>query len=131
MGICLIPSSAINENFNNFASWSYSGFMDFRIRLAKEIGINLEEMKYFEILSGFNNKQKGKDWENVNDDIVPLLIHSDCDGNMPPETCAKVVLRLRQLISTWKNGDYDKQQAVKLADAMDRCVRENNNLEFI
>jgi len=122
MGLSLSPGGA---------SWSYSGYMDFRIRLAKEIGINLAEMEGFEILGKHSGVETIKSWENVNDDIKILLVHSDCDGIMKHKKCAKVLPRLRQLISKWDDNDYDKQQALKLISGMEKCVRKKINLEFI
>ena len=48
--------------------WSYSCFHEFRRKLAAEIGIDLDDMDGFEgTLS----------WDDLKDDIVPLLDHSD------------------------------------------------------
>jgi hypothetical protein len=106
------------------AQWSYSGFMDFRIKLAKEIGINLREMEFFK------KEQTGMSWKNVKDNIKPLLIHSDCDGIMLPKTCAKVAPRLRQLVSEWEDS-HDKRQAIELAKGMDECVKKRISLRFV
>lgn len=88
----------------NVASWSYSGFNTFRERLAKEIGLNLSDMV------GFGGKKK---WPK--DDIVPLLNHSDCDGELKPTMSLEV--RLRELISKWEY-DYDHAMALVLAGLM-------------
>jgi hypothetical protein len=104
------------------AHWGYSGFHYFRVKLASEIGINLDEMAHF--------AEDGKSWENIEDDIKPLLIHSDCDGDMKPEICAKVAPRLRQLIKDWDDC-YDKQQAMELARGMDKCAKAKKPLVFI
>lgn len=149
------------------AQWSYSGFNAFRRRLAKEIGINLDEMPGFspdfkDILEekgweAYRNAKiaamsnsKGK-WEDVVDDIVPLLRHSDCEGIIPPEICATVGPRLAELIKDWPEtvtfetdpfwqekgyskemtlADHDTQQARSLVEGMRRAALEGLPLDF-
>jgi len=55
------------------AAWSYSGFGNFRRKLAEEIRIDLNAME------GFGGKTK---WDTVKDPIKYLLNHSDCDGHL-------------------------------------------------
>ncbi len=91
-------------------------------------------------------------WDDVKDDIVLLLYHSDCVGELTSEQCAKVAPRLRELIGDWPDkmapfktnkelqaigykeeyiyDDYDKKNALLLADQMEECVRFNVPLIF-
>jgi len=114
------------------AHWSYSGFMRFRRHLAKEIGIHLDAMEGF----GFDESPRTLiKWDRVHDPIVPLLDHSDCDGDLSVEECRTIAPRLRELVQGWSDDpdlreSFDKQQALKLADAMDICGREGRRLEF-
>jgi len=116
------------------AHWSYSGFSEFRLRLANEANIHLKSMQGF-----------GGSMEWSNDDIVPLLHHSDCDGDLSPEDCAKVAPRLLELISEWNSMQerftgpempedfifrYDKQQATLLAQQMKYCAENKVKLQF-
>jgi hypothetical protein len=103
------------------ARWAYSGFMSFRRRLANEIGMDLNKMEGFDGDIPFSNYQ---------DVILPLLDHSDCDGELTVEECKKVAPRLRQLVSAWEDNDYDKTKALQLADGMDYAVECNEPLEF-
>ena len=103
------------------AHWSYGGFHAFRCRIADEIGINLDEME------GFGGS---KSWDEVNDPIVPLLNHSDCDGHLTPEECRIVYPRLIQLVSHWDDNDYDKINALELAKGMKICSEQGENLLF-
>ena len=136
------------------AHWAYSGFMRFRTRLAAEAGIALHCMKGFaggptgkpfEILtisgqSEESGKMPGFDkyigsqpvisWDGVKDDIKPLLNHSDCDGILTPEECAKVAPRLRELVSAWPDDDRDKRNALWLAEGMDEAASKGENIEF-
>lgn len=120
MGLAFVQSSA---------SWSYNGFHEFRTRLAKTIGINLEDMV------GFGGN---KEWKEVKDPLKYLLNHSDCEGSISPKRCGLIAPRLLEVISTWKDeGEgtfdiegYDKRQALMLAKSMKDCAEENQKLEF-
>lgn len=124
------------------ARWAYGGFMRFRERLANEIGICLELMEGFKkrienwkSVYGEENfpsflPTKPLKWDKVKDDIVPLLLHSDCDGKLSVEECKKVAPRLRELIKEWDDNDYDKQQAILLAEGMEDCIKKNKSLIF-
>jgi len=136
------------------ARWGYSGFMNFRTKLAAEAGIALLCMKGFasspigkgfDVLtiageSGESGKMPGFDkyvgrqqiisWDSIKDDIKPLLDHSDCDGILTPEECTKVAPRLRELVSAWPDDDRDKIKALLLAEGMDEAVNSGENLEF-
>ena len=103
------------------ASWSYSGFDEFRHRLALEAGIDLYMM------DGFGGDIP---FDSINDPIKPLLDHSDCEGELTPEECATVAPRLRELVSNWDDEDYDKRHALYLAEGMDEAASNNENLRF-
>lgn len=104
------------------ASWSYSGFMSFRARLAAKIGLDLGQMQNF--------NGGSRPWEDIIDPIKNLLNHSDCDGELSPEECAVIAPRLRQLVEKWADYDYDKQMALRLAEGMETCATINQPLEF-
>ena len=103
------------------AHWAYSGFNRFRARLAKQIGINLDSM------IGFGGNHS---WESVSDPIKPFLNHSDCDGNLTVDECWAVAPRIQQLISDWKDDDYDKIHALELIEGMKNAVASLEPLEF-
>lgn len=109
------------------AGWAYSGFMRFRIKLAKEIGIELDKMKGF---VGFDGKH-GKTWDGLTDPIIPLLNHSDCDGDLSPEECKAIAPRLRELVAKWPDTDFDKLSAIELAEGMEVAAAADEPLEFI
>jgi hypothetical protein len=102
------------------AQWSYGGFHIFRTKLAAEIGIVLDDMK------GFNGQTS---WEGLTDDIIPLLNHSDCDGGLPPDECRKIAPRLRELVSKWPD-EFDKNQALELAEGLELAAKENEHFLF-
>jgi hypothetical protein len=119
MGIDFSPSEA---------HWSYSGFHSFRKRLAKEIGINLDEMEGY-ILGETYSDKKSKSWKGIKDPIRYLLDHSDCDGHITPKRCKRVAQRIRKLVDGW-GSDYDKTNALYLAEGMEQAAKENINFEF-
>jgi len=103
------------------ARWSYSGFNRFRDRLANELGFSIYEMR------GFGGTRI---FSEINDDIIPLLDHSDCDGSLTPDECAKVAPRLRELVKGWSDEDYDKVKALDLAEGMELAASHGEELEF-
>jgi hypothetical protein len=118
-----------------FASWSYSGFNDFRTRLARVIGITLNDMSGFGFLAEKAGKQsKNIDWSEVDDPIVPLLDHSDCEGELDPKTCAKVAPRLRELLDKMDSDTteerYDREQGLLLVEAMKQAAKTKKPLKF-
>jgi len=96
------------------AHWSYGGFIHFRARLAAEIGVTLADIA----------------WDKVDDTIVPLLDHSDCEGELTPNECQRIAPRLRELVARWPKGDFDRDQAERLASGMEFANKNNEPLEF-
>ena len=106
------------------AHWSYSSFNSFRHKLAKEVGIDLDEM------DGFGGR---KSWARVKTPLKWLLNHSDCDGQITAKRCAKMAPILRGAVLQWvnlKEHEYDLEQALELAEGMRECGRRNKPLIF-
>lgn len=152
------------------AGWSYSGFHQFRKKLARAIGIELDQMEGFytdetkKILEtkGWEDyhaaieedlRRPKISWDTVKDPIKLLLHHSDCEGILTPEECAQVGPRLRQIVENWEDtmhlvldadarqalphyppemhlDNYDKVNALSLADGMEEAARTGQDLEF-
>jgi hypothetical protein len=137
------------------AHWSYGGFNNFRTKLAAEIGIVLDIMQGFvktdderlfrdERWNDHQLKPLNGDyprvhlakfpmpWGKIRDPIVPLLYHSDCDGQLSPTECGSIAPRLRELVEDWEDGEtsYDKYNALLLADGMEEAAKRNEPLEF-
>ncbi|MCP1180516.1 MULTISPECIES: hypothetical protein [Bacillus] len=104
------------------AHWGYSGFNNFRRKLAREINLDLDAME------GFGGDFS---WDLVKDDIKDFLNHSDCDGYLTSEQCKIIYPRILELVKNWPNEDYDKQEAIILAEDMKYCHENNLILEFI
>jgi hypothetical protein len=113
-------------------NWSYFGFHDFRVKLAREIGIDLNQMHGFFAPWRGQKEEDFKDisWDTVSDPIKLLLDHSDCEGELSPQECALVAPRLIRLTAQWPADDYDSIEALRLASAMMDCAIKNKPLEF-
>lgn len=113
-----IPSEE-DLDYNEKASWSYSGFNMFRDRLVRTLGL----------ARGIKDL-----WQNplpyTNHPLYPLLMHSDCDGELSPAECARIVPVLKAAVAGWPSGDYDRVQALRLAEHMSLCVEMNRELGF-
>ncbi len=147
--------------------WSYSGFGEFRKKVASQVGIDLFKMEGYHNVDKNILNEKGWDaydkaikefdyanqipWENIDDPIVPLLNHSDCDGTLEPEVCGPLADRLEEIIKDWPDtitfatdeahrkfgypeimtiDNYDKVNAEKLIEGMRYAVEINQPVEF-
>lgn len=103
------------------ASWAYSGFARFRARLAAQVGL----LNYNAISSTDDPR-----FEKIKDDaILPLLAHSDCDGDLSAKECKTVGPRLLELVASWPD-DYDKRKAIELAGGMALAAKKRQKLRF-
>jgi hypothetical protein len=126
--------------------WSYSGFIDFRVRLAAEIGITLKNMPGFESLARKETNTNvaqvrdallrlllGPDMMEVIQNVPPpksmlkwpspereplvlLLNHSDCDGKLSAKECGAIFPRLLEIAKTWSA----KEDLEHMAESYDR-----------
>lgn len=107
------------------AGWSYPGFSDFRQTLASKINIFLSDM------DGFGGSAS---WDTVNDPIVDLLHHSDCDGELTPEQCRLIAPRLGELIALISDAEdptgYDRENGQLLKEGMELAASLNQPLVF-
>lgn len=106
--------------------WSYGSFSDFRVSLARLIGMNLKKM------DGYCRDPQAlpKSWKKWESDPICLLLnHSDCDGELSPEDCARCAPRLRELVGQLTDV-YDVQHGLILADYMDECAKRGVPLNF-
>lgn len=102
----------------------YSSFGDFRIALANQVGINLNEMQ------GFGGKIP---FDTINDDVKILLDHSDCDGEILPDDCTKLAVRLRGIMQTLPKevGDWNTYaHCERFAKGCELAASKNEPLDF-
>ncbi len=102
---------------------SYGSFARFRDALARQIGINLDEYE------GFGGE---KEFITVNHDIVPLLNHSDCDGDLDVEDCKKVVNGLNSILENFNETlEFDPNFKDKIIQFRDGCLDAISNNEIV
>lgn len=110
------------------AAWPYVAFSIFRGALAAHEGIDLDRME------GFRNKGDDRarvSWDGVTSPLVPLLNHSDCDGELTPDECRQVAPRMRAVVSViWPPGHYNHEAGLLLADGMDAAAAAGEPLQF-
>lgn len=116
------------------AHWSYGGFARFRERLAAAEGIDLPRMVGF--CDKYGRHDDGSEclattrWDTVKSDLVPLLNHSDCDGELTPQECARVWPRLQEILLTFAPDDYDRREGLVLVREMQDAADGGYDLEF-
>jgi len=107
------------------AHWSYSGFNEFRHRVAKSIHIDLDEM------DGFGGSTP---WKKVRNPLKYLLNHSDCDGKLTPHQCKLIAPELKRVIKSWNDADegieYHIENGLGLVAGMEQCADRKEALVF-
>lgn len=110
------------------AQWSYGGFHHFRQLLAAEDRIDLDYMQGFT-----KDPETARPWSEVSTTLLPLLNHSDCDGELTPEECGQILPRLKEIRLTWKETDadpWDVQHLDALIDVVTYCATTGVNVDF-
>lgn len=106
----------------------YSAFHGFRMKLAEKIGINLMEMEGF--------TADGKPWKDVDSKLVPLLYHSDCDGELTVEECKLIAEGLTEVLENLTDdGDEPpfysfKSRVEQFRDGCLDAIEKNEPVEF-
>ena len=110
---------------------SYSGFNNFRKRLCEAVGIDGAPI----YTPGFSDEAKyqAANTAAMAHALGPLLMHSDCDGELSVAECAQCIAPLREVCRTLNGGpnaEYDRHFGIALSEAMLIAVREGKPLEF-
>lgn len=114
------------------AAWSYAGFYTFRRRLLLQVaGVDLSTMEGFAHQAGVPARN-AKRWSDLPaaEPLLALINHSDCNGDLSPEQCAAIAPRLRTVIASWPEADYDRQNATLLASGMELAASKGERLRF-
>lgn len=103
----------------------YSSFNRFRTMIAEKIGIKLEDME------GFGGN---KSFSEVNHPIVPLLDHSDCDGELSVEECKSIVEGIDLILSDFNvktdEDVYFVRYMKQFSDGCKLAISRNENIQF-
>lgn len=126
MGLTITPLGG-DFDFTRRPKWSYGGFNRFRTRLCDLAGLGrLDAYQWF---------GGDKPWPEAKAEaLVPLLAHSDCDGDIQPEHLAALAVRIEGLLPGLTEGvadQYDYQQAVKLIACCREAADKGVPLEFV
>lgn len=97
---------------------SYNGFGAVREELAATIGVNLD------VMVGYGGHTP---WDTVDSPLVPLLHHSDAEGDLGPQECAAIAPAVREAAPRLPvNGEW----ALRLADIMELAASFDRRLLF-
>lgn len=99
----------------------YSSFNTFRVNMAKMIGMDLNKME------GFGGDTP---FSQFDDDLCILLDHSDCDGDISPEDCKKLSVRLDELIKKMHPQTSVYQFAKQFSAGCKLAASRNETLKF-
>ena len=106
------------------ARWWPDGFNRFRERLAVILGVQWETLLT-------NVREAGYPPPPYKEPLMYLLFHSDCEGDITWRQCERIAARLREVVASWPEGDYDRDQALKLAEGMGEAFRRHRSIEFL
>lgn len=117
----------IQKSESTGIGFSYSGFMRFRYHVVQLMGIDTGD--------NINIFKSGAAKKIPEDDpLFEFIFHCDCDGQLDEYQCKEMGPRLKTLLEGWNPSDaYDQQEkedGLKLADAMIRCGNEEAALIF-
>jgi len=105
----------------------YSSFNDFRNALAKQIDIDLNDY------IGYGDKGT-KDLESITHDIMPLLNHSDCDGELSPDECRQIAKGLDDILTNFKETDKQpynfKDDIIQFRNGCQNAAAKNETVDF-
>lgn len=97
------------------------GFNDFRRRVSRSLDMDLDRWWN---AGGPRLRHEGEDIEALR----PLLMHSDCEGDLSPAECAQVAPVLRRVVEAWK-GDYDNRP-MRFVELLEECAAKGLTIEF-
>jgi hypothetical protein len=108
----------------------YSSFNQWRTEIASHIGINLREMDGYK-MQGFRIIP-GLPWDDwVDHDLYPLLIHSDCEGELTPDECRRIANALGEILPKMDpENEYLLRKTKQFHDGCQRAALLNQVIEF-
>lgn len=108
------------------ARWSYTGFNQFRKRIAQSLGLALE--------IDYEGRWIQQDWEKWDKDWLIFLTHSDCSGQFTHSQCGRISKKLKDVLEKWEPKDiqylYDIEHGLLLVDAMKYCKDNKKNMRL-
>ena len=99
---------------------SYSSFNEFREKIAKSIGFDMNEFQ------GFGGKRS---WNEMKSPIKALINHSDCAGDLTVEEMKPLIPELEKVLLTWEDSWF-KTCLAELIESMQLAIKSKQPLEF-
>lgn len=121
MGLDLRLMLPVDSDQGGHVGISYGGFMRFRERLCETAGWG-DIHDYV----GFGGE---KPWP-VDELIVHLLHHSDCDGQLHGWYVEGLANAIRAIVRLWPEDDFDRQYGERLASMVERAEKAGGIVEF-
>jgi hypothetical protein len=94
VGLSLAPADEPAGELS--ADCSHTAFNEFRFQIAAAEGIDLGAM------DGYGG---ARGWEEIVSPLVPLLDHSDAEGDLSATACAQIIPRLTEIVDEWHMSD--------------------------
>ncbi|MFA6917022.1 MAG: hypothetical protein WC222_11535 [Parachlamydiales bacterium] len=111
------------DTSNNAYHGSYGYFNDFRTWLASKININLDDC------IGFGGSKI--ELQTIDHKIIPLLDHSDCDGELTPEECKTIALGIQEILDSFVPEEKEKDFIEVVKQFQQGCLDAVDNNEII
>lgn len=106
-----------------YAATSYSGFARWRERIVAAVGLG--DLRDYEGFGGH------KPWPSAESEpLIPLLNHSDCDGELWGWEINGLADRLRAVIRLWPEDDPYRTYGEKVATICEVAEREGGVVVF-
>lgn len=106
---------------------SSSYFNRFRRALANQIGIDLNDYIGY-------SENGTKDLESIPHDIMPLLYHSDCDGELSVDECTQIAKGLLDILANFKKTNQPyinfKQDIIQFRNGCLDAASKNETVIF-
>ncbi|HMF60231.1 MAG TPA: hypothetical protein VK595_07665 [Vicinamibacterales bacterium] len=123
MGLDLYLLTRVPRGEGGHVGWSYGGFNRFRRRLAEAAGLG--EIDRFVGYGG------AEPWPPTDvQPLVPLLHHSDCEGELWGWEVEGLANALRATIRLWPEDDYDRKAGELFADMIERAEQGGGVVAF-
>lgn len=123
MGLDLVLLTRVPRDEGGHAGRSYGGFMRFRERLCESAGLG--DIHEYE---GFGGEKR---WPSRDvQPLVPLLYHSDCDGQLWGWECEGLANAIRATVRLWPDDDWDRQYGELIASMFERAEQGDGMVAF-
>jgi hypothetical protein len=113
------------DTSHNCFHGAYSTFNRFRISLGNQIGINIYE---------YDSYGGSKNINTIDHGILPLLNHSDCEGELSVSDCMRIVNGLDSILANFDDtieADFDfKDRIVQFRNGCLLAISENEEVDF-